>query len=644
MTETSQRITWAIVLLLLLVLPAGATDYYVATTGDDGAAGDIDHPLLTTTHAMTHATAAGDTVYLRAGTYRGQSITFGASGSSGLPITVRNYGTEVVTLEGSNPVSAGSWTKCANADDAHGNTNWAHLYKCNLPAGSRWLNANLFQDSTRLMLAQNAVVADRYWLEDYLGFYQLATEGAVTQTTITDTNLDSYGGADLVAADAYVVVLAIQNTIRCGHITNWDAGTHKITFSSLGVDPYYLNGHYYYSIVNSWTSQVLNNEGEYWVAYDEVTGQRECLVWPWDDDDLSAGVATVTATATAPGINFGTYAYGTVQGLTFNKGYGRCVSTQGNHCQVVNCSFLHWSAIGEESTGGVLYALYAGEGYVGGSYSLFDGVTLTDYVGNAHGIMLGGSAEHTRVTNCVIDYQGGTGIINFSNYVEISRNVVKNCRGPHANGITGAYYHANYALIAHNYVYDSANNCTIQDASNVTVFGNVFDGGTHQPSGYACVEWAGAGDGYWRIINNTLVGVNTGVCLHREGTHWDSVVVMNNFLMDAQFWYENPTTHTHNRYLGAPQYYDLDATESLTTMAAAITNYDTQTYTPVAAGPLDGYGADVSSYLDTAAWPDYDFDVDIAGNPINWSSGVEIGAYQLGSPPPTRHWLLLRKP
>jgi hypothetical protein len=616
--------------------------------------GGSSGPFLTIAKAMTVAVTPGDMVYVRTGTYQ-EGITFAASGASGQPITVRNYGTEAVTLSGSNTVAAGAWTKCTSSGDAHGNPNWAHLYKANLPAGTRWLNSNLFQDTTRLMLAQDGEPSDRYWVENVDNYHQLATQGSVTQTTITDTNLDSYGGASLVTADAYVIVWCDGNSIRMGRITGWDAGTHKITFTDLTYAPYYWSGHYYYSIINSWTSEVFDKQGEYWVAYDEVSGQRECLVWPWDEDDLAAGAATITATASQPSINFGTRTYCTVQGLTFSKGYGRAATTTGNHCQIVNCSFPSWSAIGEQDAGNVGYTLYAGDGAVDGSYTLFDGCSLTDYIGNNHGLMLGGSAAHSRVTNCTVDYQSGTGIINFASYVEISHNVVKNCRGPHANGITGAYLGAHDVLIAHNYIYDSANGLTLQNCGNVTVYGNVIDGGTHAPQGYAMVDWGGSGGvwGYWRILHNTILRANATdmcvVCWADSPTDWTTIVVANNLIGDAQFWGNATKIHNNNRYLDAPEGYTMGGSESVTTYGAAIVNYGQQSYDPVDGGSLANAAADVTAYLDTANFPNYNFNVDLADRTINWPlGGVEIGAYQMPPnpppppPPPAKARLMLR--
>lgn len=59
------------ILLLAFSLSAGATRYYIATTGTDGAGvnGSIGTPWLTLAYACTRATTAGDTIMVGAGTF-----------------------------------------------------------------------------------------------------------------------------------------------------------------------------------------------------------------------------------------------------------------------------------------------------------------------------------------------------------------------------------------------------------------------------------------------------------------------------------------------------------------------------------------------------------------------------------------------
>jgi len=72
--------------------------YYVAPTGNDGNPGTIAHPWRTIQKAA-NTMVAGDTVYIRAGTYAEQVIPQN-SGSAGQPITYAAYPSETAIIDG----------------------------------------------------------------------------------------------------------------------------------------------------------------------------------------------------------------------------------------------------------------------------------------------------------------------------------------------------------------------------------------------------------------------------------------------------------------------------------------------------------------------------------------------------------------
>ncbi len=84
------------------VLARQATIYYVATTGDDDNPGTIDLPWQTIQKAA-NTLVAGDTVYIRAGTYPEQVIPQN-SGSAGQYITYAAYPGETATIDGTGVV------------------------------------------------------------------------------------------------------------------------------------------------------------------------------------------------------------------------------------------------------------------------------------------------------------------------------------------------------------------------------------------------------------------------------------------------------------------------------------------------------------------------------------------------------------
>lgn len=90
-------------LFCLLVLPvtAHATTYYVATTGNNANNGtDTSTPFLTVDHCVS-TMVAGDTCYVRGGSYSSGVIRFGRTGTSTAPITLSNYPGEapVITFQ-----------------------------------------------------------------------------------------------------------------------------------------------------------------------------------------------------------------------------------------------------------------------------------------------------------------------------------------------------------------------------------------------------------------------------------------------------------------------------------------------------------------------------------------------------------------
>ena len=100
------------ILISLLVLtcgsPAGlAAVYYVATNGNDAAAGTLAAPWRTPQQAAL-TLVAGDTVYVRQGVYTGEVVAVN-SGSLNQWITYAVYSNETATLDGLGVVPEGTW-------------------------------------------------------------------------------------------------------------------------------------------------------------------------------------------------------------------------------------------------------------------------------------------------------------------------------------------------------------------------------------------------------------------------------------------------------------------------------------------------------------------------------------------------------
>ncbi|MDF0677246.1 MAG: right-handed parallel beta-helix repeat-containing protein [Nitrospira sp.] len=75
--------------ILSPTLSVSAATYYVATSGNDSNSGTSSQPWRTIAHAASKM-VAGDTTYVRGGTYREGGIQFGRSGTSSAPIKLLN--------------------------------------------------------------------------------------------------------------------------------------------------------------------------------------------------------------------------------------------------------------------------------------------------------------------------------------------------------------------------------------------------------------------------------------------------------------------------------------------------------------------------------------------------------------------------
>jgi MYXO-CTERM domain-containing protein len=111
--------------VLLVGQSAQAATYYVSTAGSDTAAGTLAKPFLTVAKAQTAATA-GDTVYIRGGTYAFTGsgtggVVFTKSGAAGAPISYFAYPGEVPVFDLSGLTPSNRVTGL----DVH--CDWVHL-------------------------------------------------------------------------------------------------------------------------------------------------------------------------------------------------------------------------------------------------------------------------------------------------------------------------------------------------------------------------------------------------------------------------------------------------------------------------------------------------------------------------------------
>ena len=163
----------------LLTISAHAGTYYVATTGSNGNPGTSTKPWRTIAYAAGQMNA-GDTTYVRGGTYHEQLIQFRRSGTSSAPIKLLSasgefpvidfdnkasnkmilfqnssgykYGIGWITMEGFEIRNAWNGIKIYNGYDLSIRRNWIH--------DSR--GTGIFGNGTRILIDRNRINHNAY--------------------------------------------------------------------------------------------------------------------------------------------------------------------------------------------------------------------------------------------------------------------------------------------------------------------------------------------------------------------------------------------------------------------------------------------------------------------------------------------------
>jgi len=621
--DVVRNIPWDVVNFDMDRAPAQTTLFYVDDVNGldtydglylDHSAG-LDHgPFATIDYAVDFwRVGAGKTVYVRGGTYP-ETVTFSQGGSAGSPLTLARYQSETPILEGSYAIPKSAWTACADAGDALGNANWANMYYCTLPAGPN-TSSNLYQGSDTLNLAQDCEPANRWNYYDQTNWHQRAT--GVTRTTITDANLPTYGGADLVGG--YVGVRTTSNHVGMGQITNWDSGTNTITFADIGADPEQSGTKYIYVIYNSPADYQFDDAGEYVIGED-----RYCVVWPWDATDLTtAADGTVTVSVRGWQMYLSSYDYIVVDGLTFRRGYAVAIyDNYADHCTIKNCTITECCNLNGPATNHV---------YMLGEATTFEGNTMSYGRGEMRGLVCSGD-DSVWSGNTIDHYSGAAMFASGSDRCQIIDNTITNGTGPHTNAIA-IQACADKVLIARNKIVDTPR-LTVSVSENVIICHNVFDYATWDA--YWLSDNGGC-TGYLRCFNNTMLGPGTYYWVKNLASGWTTSVFTNNVIDSSN---ASPGTHTYNVFT-SDNHWTLGTGESVNySEASLIVNWAGEDYTPVESGDLHDTGTDVSSLFDTTRWPSFNFNLDLNGN---LRTGTwDIGAIERGAGAPPTYYLLIR--
>ncbi len=219
---------------------AQAASYYVSPSGSDTAPGTLAQPFLTIQNAAT-VMVAGDTAFIRAGTYR-ETVRPKNSGTQNAPITFMPYNGESVTISGADVFPANSWTlsggsiyKAKAAWDLGPSFNQIFL-DGRMMVEARWPNTTL--DASHPIVAKSTA-----------GSFIDGGTGLSTGT-ITDANLPARPDGYWTGATIHAALGAAWSW-QTGSVVGSSAnpGQVKFTFAKANdalvpgpANPYYLTG------------------------------------------------------------------------------------------------------------------------------------------------------------------------------------------------------------------------------------------------------------------------------------------------------------------------------------------------------------------------------------------------------------------
>ncbi|PTX98402.1 NosD domain-containing protein [Opitutus sp. ER46] len=515
-------------LLVALAQPVVATTYYVAKNGAETNAGtSLAAPFLRIQQAAD-VMVAGDTCYIRQGTYR-ETVTPANSGTSTAAITFAPYGTEKVIVSGADVLST-TWSAYSGSIYATSTTaSFRQLFVDGVMMNeARWPNAQV----------ENLLEAPQARVDS--GSYSSLVDAALPAVDLTGAKMHLYPGnqGGAFAANTRTIATHDQATQTLTWVGNTSYGVYQGT-------PYTLYG----------KLGLLDIPTEWHL--DTATG----TLYLWAPDGASPASHVVEIKARAAAFMLDGKSSVTVRGLyVFAAGISMANTTS---CLVEGCHLRH---IQHDTTADWTNGAIVPACLTSGTGSTWRDSTI--YFSSQDGIVLKGTAA--RVENCVIgevDYypghyhaavncdsgsghivtgntmarsgrylvepQNGTGLDVSYNDLSYGGRLTADCGAVYTHTIDGLGTNIHHNWIHHN---ESGMYFDLQSV-NYNLYKNVFTANTHG------VRF-GQGSRN-NIYNNTMVG--NGVSIQKAGTLTTQAgtYIINN-LADAAITYHPDATVSNN--------------------------------------------------------------------------------------------------
>ncbi len=353
-------------------LPSGPT-YYVATSGSDSNSGtDAGHPFLTIGKAASVA-VAGDTVVIRAGTYR-ESVTLPHSGAAGSPITFQSYPGETVTVSGADVIPAQAWTLHSG-----------HVYQAPMAWSLGVGDDQIFVDGAMMNEARwpNTSLDVSHPTVAVAGTVAIATPTNAV-VTLSDPMLTQAPGfwngahVNMGAGKVWVYNTYTVTSSTVGQLVFSAGDASNASYAPAAGNPYYLWG----------TLNALDTGGEW---YSDTTAHTLYLWTPTGD---SPATHTVEAKARSVAFDFGGQSFVVVRGL-----------------RIFAATVTMGAASHDDAIDGVQARYVSHAMVLDGSF---------DAGAETTGFLVGGT--NNRVTSCAISFSSGNGVM-----VKGNGHTISNC-------------------------------------------------------------------------------------------------------------------------------------------------------------------------------------------------------------------------